>query len=163
MSYVSTRAHPNMCRNLPFLDVFLFPLMRFLIWPDFIVILYLTDCMCLWSHCVCSVLIISMYICIFFYILFLAFHFCRFCVVVRFFHPTTTANDLRLRRIFYPRVYPLHLSSYLNYWERNFSCWMFSAKQGHYWYHFYNVFGMTRSLTGNWTRDLPHSKPALYH
>ena len=29
-----------------------------------------------------------------------------------------------------------------------------SAKQGHYWYHFYNVFGMTRSLTGDWTRDL---------
>jgi len=26
---------------------------------------------------------------------------------------------------------------------------MFSAKQGHYWYHFYNVFGMTRSLTGD--------------
>ena len=23
---------------------------------------------------------------------------------------------------------------------------MFSAKQGHYWYHFYNVFGMTQSL-----------------
>ena len=23
---------------------------------------------------------------------------------------------------------------------------MLSAKQGHYWYHFYNVFGMTRSL-----------------
>ena len=22
---------------------------------------------------------------------------------------------------------------------------------------------MTRSLTGDWTRDLPHSKPALYH
>ena len=22
---------------------------------------------------------------------------------------------------------------------------MFSAKQGNYWYHFYNVFGMTRS------------------
>ena len=40
---------------------------------------------------------------------------------------------------------------------------MFSAKQGQYWYHFYNVFGMTRSLTGNWTRDLPHLKPALYH
>ena len=34
---------------------------------------------------------------------------------------------------------------------------------GHYWYHFYNVFGMTRSLTGDWTQDLPHSKPALYH
>ena len=40
---------------------------------------------------------------------------------------------------------------------------MFSAKQGHYLYHFYNIFGMTQSLTGDWTRDLPHSKPALYH
>ena len=40
---------------------------------------------------------------------------------------------------------------------------MFSAKQGHYWYHFYNGFGMTRSLTGDWTRDLPHAMPALYH
>ena len=40
---------------------------------------------------------------------------------------------------------------------------MFSDKQGNYWYHFYNVFGMTRSLTGDWTRDLSHSKPALYH
>ena len=28
---------------------------------------------------------------------------------------------------------------------------------------FYNVFGMTRSLTGDWTRDLLHSKPALHH
>ena len=40
---------------------------------------------------------------------------------------------------------------------------MLSAKQENYWYHFYNVFGMTRSLTGDWTQDLPHSKPALYH
>ena len=38
-----------------------------------------------------------------------------------------------------------------------------SAKQGNYWYHFYNGFGMTRSLTGDWTQDLPHLKPALYH
>ena len=30
----------------------------------------------------------------------------------------TTANDLRLRRIFYPRCYALHLFSYLNSWER---------------------------------------------
>ena len=42
-----------------------------------------------------------------------------------------------------------------------FPFWMISAKQGHYWYHFYNVFGMIRSLAGDWTRDLPHSKPAL--
>ena len=45
--------------------------------------------------------------------------------------------------------------------ETVFPFWMFSAKQGNYWYHFYNVFGMTRSMTGNWTRDLPHSKPAI--
>ena len=40
---------------------------------------------------------------------------------------------------------------------------MLSAEQGNFWYHFYSVFGMTRSLTGDWTRDLSHSKPALYH
>ena len=40
---------------------------------------------------------------------------------------------------------------------------MLCAQQGNYWYHFYNVFGMTRSLTGDWTRDLPHSMPALDH
>ena len=49
---------------------------------------------------------------------FLAFDFCRFCVIIRFFIPATTANDLRLRRIFYPRFYPLHLFSYLYSWER---------------------------------------------
>ena len=49
---------------------------------------------------------------------FLEFDFCRFCVVIRFFIPATTANDLRLRRIFYPRFYPLHLFPYLNSWER---------------------------------------------
>ena len=34
------------------------------------------------------------------------------------FIPATTANDLRLRRIFYPIFYLLHLFSYLNSWER---------------------------------------------
>jgi len=43
----------------------------------------------------------------------LAFAFCQFCMVIRFFIPATTANDLRLRRIFYPRFYSLHLFSYL--------------------------------------------------
>ena len=62
-------------------------------------------------------------------------------------------------------IYLLLFTFYLNSWERAsmFSFGMFSAKQGYYWYHYYNVFGMTRSLTGNWTRVLPHSKPALYH
>ena len=34
-----------------------------------------------------------------------------------FFIPATTANDLRLRRIFNPRFYPLHVFTYLNSWE----------------------------------------------
>ena len=33
--------------------------------------------------------------------------------------------------------------------EPDFPFWMFSAKQWHYWYHFYNIFGMTQSLTGD--------------
>ena len=45
-----------------------------------------------------------------------------------FFIPATTANDLRLRRIFHHRFYPLHLFSYLNSWERasifHFECWV---------------------------------------
>ena len=50
---------------------------------------------------------------------FLAIDFCRCCVVIRFFIPATTANDLQLRRIFYPRFYPfiIHLFSYLNSWQ----------------------------------------------
>ena len=40
-----------------------------------------------------------------------------------------------------------------------FPLWMFSAKQWNYWYHFYNVFDMTRSLTVDWNQDLPHSTP----
>ena len=38
-----------------------------------------------------------------------------------FFIPATTANDIRLQRIFsifYPRFYSLHLFSCLNFWER---------------------------------------------
>ena len=34
------------------------------------------------------------------------------------FIPATTANDPRLRKLFYPRFYLLHLFSYLNSWER---------------------------------------------
>ena len=68
--------------------------------------------------------------------------FCQFCVVIRFFFPATTANDLRLWRIFYPRFYPLHLFSYLNSLRKSqyFPFLMLSAKQGYHWYHFYNVF-----------------------
>ena len=81
-----------------------------------------------------------------------------------FFIPATTAKDLRLRRISIPDL--IHYIIFLSYFLRKsqyFPFSMFSTKQVNYWYHFYNVFGMTRSLTGDWTLDLPHSKPALYH
>ena len=74
--------------------------------------------------------------------------------------PATTANDLRLRRISIPLHYFLIL---ILEKEPVFTFSMLSAKQGNYWYHFYSVFCMTRSLTGDWTRDLPYSMPALYH
>ena len=100
----------------------------------------------------------------FLFLFFLAFDFCRFCVVIRFFHPRHNGQWPPTSKDFYTRSYPLHyfLIIILEK-EPIFPFWMFSAKQGNYWYHFYNVFGMTRSLTGDWTRDLPHSKPALYH
>ena len=69
------------------------------------------------------------------FFVFLAFDFCRFCVVIRFFFiPATTTNYLRLRRIFYPRFPPLHLFSYLNsickcYWNILVTfCWFQLAK-----------------------------------
>ena len=62
--------------------------------------------------------IIGYYMSFYFFILFLAFDFCWFCVVIRFFIPATTANDLRLRGIFYPRLYPLIYFLILTFWER---------------------------------------------
>ena len=68
-----------------------------------------------------------------------------------FFIPATTANDLRLRRIFYPRFYQLHLFSYLNSSERAsifpFECSVLN--KGITGTILYNVIGMTRSLTGD--------------
>ena len=45
-------------------------------------------------------------------LVFLAFDFCRFCVAIRFF-PTTTANDLQLRRISIPYFIHYIVLSYL--------------------------------------------------
>ena len=81
-----------------------------------------------------------------------------------FFHPRLNGQWRPTSKNFYPRFYPLLLFTYLNSQkEPVFPFLMFSAKQGNCWYHFYKVFGMFWSLTGNWTRDLPHLKPALYH
>ena len=81
-----------------------------------------------------------------------------------FFHPRHNGQWLPTSKDFYTRSYPLHcFLIFILEKEPVFPFSMLSAKQGNYWYHFYNVFGMTRYLTGDWTRDLPHSKPAIYH
>ena len=98
------------------------------------------------------------------YFIFYFFTFVGSAWSFRFFIPATTANDLRLWKDFYTRSYPLRYFLILILEKKPvFPFTMLSAKQGNYWYHFYNVFGLTRSLTGDWTRDLPHSKPALYN
>ena len=95
---------------------------------------------------------------------FLAFDFCRLCMVIRFFHPRHNGQWPPTLKDFYARSYPLHYFLILILEKKPvFPFWILSAKQGNYWYHFYYVFGMMRSLTGDWTRDLLHSKPALYH
>ena len=95
---------------------------------------------------------------------FLAFDFCLFCVIIRFFHPRHNSQLLRLRRISIPDfIHYIFCPIFILLKEPVFPFLMLSAIQGNYWYHFYNVFGMMLFLTGDWTRDLPHSKPALYH
>ena len=80
---------------------------------------------------------------------FLAFDFCRFCMVIRFFHPRHNGQWPPTSKDFYTRSYPLHYFPILIHEkEPVFSFWMFSTKQGHFWYHFYNIFGMTQTLTG---------------
>ena len=92
---------------------------------------------------------------------FFGFDFCRFCVIIRFFHARHNGQRPSTSKDFYPRFYPLHFSSYLYSLERaSISLFNVECQQGNCWCHFYNVFGMTWSLTGDWTRDLP---PALYH
>ena len=98
------------------------------------------------------------------YFFFLAFDVCRICMVIRFFHPRHKGQWPPTSKDVYTRSYPWHYFLILILEkEPVFPFSMLGAKQGNYWYHFYNVFGMTRSLTGDWTWDLPHSKPALYH
>ena len=89
---------------------------------------------------------------------------CRFCVVISFFHPRHNGQWPPTSKDFYTRSYPWHYFLILILEkEPVFPFSMLSAKQGNYWYHLYYVFGLTRSLTGDWTLDLPHSMPALYH
>ena len=79
------------------------------------------------------------------------------------FIPATTANDLRLWTISIPDlIHYIYFPILILLKEPVYPFSMLSAKQGNYWYHFYNVFGMTRCLAGDWTRDLPHSIENVY-
>ena len=99
----------------------------------------------------------------FFFSFFLAFDFCRFCVVIRFFSSPPQRPMTSDFEGFLYQILSITLLSYRNSWEKALISLflMSSAKQGNYWYHFYNVFGMTWSLTGDWTRDLQHSTTRL--
>ena len=85
---------------------------------------------------------------------FLAFNFSvgsawSFC----FFIPATMSNDLWLRRIFYPRSYPLQYFLILILEkEPVFPFSVLSAKQGNYWYQFYNVGIEPLALEANTSR-----------
>ena len=50
--------------------------------------------------------------------IFLAFDFCCFCVVIRFFHPHHKGQWPPTSKDFHTRFYPLHLFPYLNSWKR---------------------------------------------
>ena len=78
-------------------------------------------------------------------IIFLAFDVCRFCVVIWGFHPRHNGQWPPTSKDFNIRSYPLHYFLILILEkEPVFPFSILSAKQGNYWYHFYNVFGKKR-------------------
>ena len=95
----------------------------------------------------------------------LTFDFCRLCVVIRgFSSPPQRPLTSDVEGFYIPDcIHYIYFPILILEKESVVPFLMFSAKQESCWYHFYNAFGMTRSLTGDWIRDLPHSKPALYH
>ena len=73
-----------------------------------------------------------------------------FFVVIRVFHLSHNGQWPLTSKDFYTRFYSLHYFLILILEkEPVFPFSMLSAKQGNHWYQFYNVFGMTHSLTGD--------------
>ena len=76
-----------------------------------------------------------------FFSLFLAFGICRFCVVIRFFHPCHNGQWPPTSKDFYSRLFPLHcLTILILEKEPVFPFLMLSAKQGDHWYHLFTSF-----------------------
>ena len=87
-----------------------------------------------------------------------------------FFIPVTAANDLRLGTISIPDH--IHFIIFLSYFLRKsqyfpFQWWVLNkgttGTSDTPSQHSTTRLSRRRSLTGDWTRDLPHSKPALFH
>ena len=57
-------------------------------------------------HCICFCYMIGVFSC--YKTFFLAFDFCRFCMVIRFFHPRHNGQWPQTSKDFYIRSYPLH-------------------------------------------------------
>ena len=72
------------------------------------------------------------------FLFFLAFDFCRYCVVIRFFSsPPQRPMTSDFEGIYIPDLFPLHYFLILILEkEPVFPFSMLSAKQGNYWYHF---------------------------
>mgnify|MGYP006890325548 CR=1 FL=1 len=97
---------------------------------------------------------------------FLLLDFCRFCAVIPFFLSLPQRPMTSDFEDFYPIFYPIHMIVFpiliLEKEAAVFPFLMLISKQGNYCrYCFYNFFGMTWSLTGDWTRDLHHSNSRL--
>ena len=80
---------------------------------------------------------------------FLAFKFCRFCVVIRFFSsPPQRPMNSDFEGFSIPDfIHYIYCPILILEKEPVFPFLMFSAKQGNYWYHFITSLIMTRSLT----------------
>ena len=74
-----------------------------------------------------------------FLVFFLAFYFCRFRVVIRFFHPRHNAQWPPTSKDFYTRSYPLHNLILILEKEPVFLFSMLSAKQGNYLVPFFKI------------------------
>ena len=72
-----------------------------------------------------------------------------------FVHPRHNGQWPPTSKEFYTRSYPLHYCLIL-FLERERVCWVLNKGTT-------GTIFMTRSLTGDWTRGLQHSKPALYY
>ena len=105
-----------------------------------------------WFHFQNTIIIYHHVDCVFRFF-FRFFRFCRFCIVPFFSSPpqrpmTSNFEGFSILDFIHYIYFPFLILE-----KEYFPFWMFSAKQGHYCYHFYNVFGMTRSLSGDWTRE----------